>query len=462
MIEEFEYKGIWWLPDRPKEQIAGILRFTPNEGAILDLIGSFKDIKDMSKVFEPEFILGISTNGENITLHKCLEIKSSFSIPGIPTSSFHANLVFIGAHFHRLEDIKFKSMSVHYLHLEEWANISGFDENLWDKEGVLTVRYKSPEPFQANISDELKISIKSQATEMSLSVAPKQATIKEKTEIKVETSEDKPFEDYRKIMAHIQNFLTLAVTELVHPTAIQGITSLNEEMMNNKTHYPPVKIVYRLPDIPKPPKTLLESDMLFTFGDISDRFEVFLKKWFEKADLLQPVYDLYFGTLYNPHMYLEHRFLSLIQAIESLHRRIHGGQYLPNEEYKDVYNALLSAIPDRVPTELKERLKEYLKYGNELSLRQRLKGVFDKYHETLNAFIEDKKAFIQKVVDTRNYLTHYDEDLEERAASGADLYHLTQKLKLLLEICLLTELGFSSAEIKGLFSRNRRYQHESI
>jgi len=47
MIEKFEYKGIWWLPDKPKERISGTLKFTPDEGAILDLIGSFK-----IKIFE--------------------------------------------------------------------------------------------------------------------------------------------------------------------------------------------------------------------------------------------------------------------------------------------------------------------------------------------------------------------------------------------------------------------------
>jgi len=107
-------------------------------------------------------------------------------------------------------------------------------------------------------------------------------------------------------------------------------------------------------------------------------------------------------------------------------------------------------------------LENKLKYGNEFSLIKKLNGIFNKYQENLNEFIKNKKIFIKKVVDTRNYQTHHDEDLKELSASGEELYHLTQKLKILLEICLLTELGFSSVEIKGLFSRNRRYKHESI
>lgn len=464
MIEEFEYNGIWWLPGKSKKQISGTLRFTPDEGAILNLIGSFKDIKDINEMLEPEIILGVSSNGKKITLYKCFETKSSLNFPGFQTSSFYANMVFIGTHFQNSEDIKFKSISVHYSHLDEWVNISGFDIDIkhLGKEKEVIIKYKLPEPFQAEISDGLKISINFQASLPPLSVVQKEATIKQKTEIKIETSEDKSFEDYIKIMYHIQNFLTLGITEPVYPLAITGITEENKEMRDDKVYYPPVEIFYKLPDIPKGHKPLPPSHMLFTFKDISDRFESFLRNWFKKADLLEPVYSLYFATLYNPRLYLEYRFLSLIQAIESYHRCIYGGKYLSNEEYKSVYNALVNAIPKGIGNDLKDRLKVYLRYGNEFSLRKRLKEIFDKYQEILDGFIENKKCFIEKVVDTRNYLTHYDKELKERAAKEKDLYRLTQKLKICLEICLLTELGFSSEKIKALFSRNRRYKHESI
>jgi len=159
MIKEFEYDGIWWLPDNPRKQVSGTLRFTPDAGAVLDLIGSFKDIKDMNKTLDPEVILGVSSNGKNITLHKCFENKLSLSIPGLLTSSFYANLVFIGAHFQDLKYIKFKSISVHYLYLDEWVNISGFDIKPLRKEKEVIIKYKQPEPFQANINDEFKVLI---------------------------------------------------------------------------------------------------------------------------------------------------------------------------------------------------------------------------------------------------------------------------------------------------------------
>ncbi|HOV32941.1 MAG TPA: hypothetical protein PLX23_06225 [Candidatus Hydrogenedens sp.] len=249
----------------------------------------------------------------------------------------------------------------------------------------------------------------------------------------------------------------LGTTEPVYPLAIEGITEINKRIIpinsDSSPCYPPVKIFYRLMNIPKAYKSLSPYNMLFTLTDISDRFETFLKNWFDKADLLEPFYNLYFGILYNPPTNPRPRFLSLIQAVESFHRRKFGGQYLKKEDYNKIYEVLTKAIPDDVVCDLKERLKEYLKYGNEFSLRKRLKGIFKEYQEILNKFIENQNAFIELVINTRNYLTHHDEELRESAANSKEITSLTERLKMLAEICLLTELEFSSEEIKGFFLR---------
>jgi len=455
MMEEFEYKGIWWLPDNPEKQISGTLTFTPSEGAVLDLIGSFEDIKDMNKMLEPEIILGTTSNGKNITLHKCFETKSSVSLPGFQISSFYANVIFIGAHFQKSEDIKFKNISVHYSHLDEWTNISGFDIQYLPEREV-AVKYKVPESIKASINDDYNIHIIFRAEYPVRSTVQKEANIKQITYIKIEASQEKILEEYWKTMYQIQNFLSLGVMSPVYPLTIEGTTEVNKTIIESKTYYPPVKIVYRLGDVRIVSKTLLPFDMLFTFRDISDRFEGFLKNWFGRAELLEPVYDLYFGTLYNPRMYLQHWFLSLVQAIESYHRRVMKNHELPEEEHNKRIAEILSMAPEKHV----DWLKGELVYSNEPSLRSRLREIFEKYSDIVKDFIEDKDAFIQKVVITRNYLTHYDSNLKEQAAKGKELYQVTQKLRISLEICLLTELGFSLEDIRNLFSRNRQYKRE--
>jgi hypothetical protein len=457
VIEDFEYKGMWWLPAEPEKQVPGTLRFTPNEGATLDLIGSFRDMTQMGTTLDPEIILGFS--GKRITLHKCLEIGAQWG--GLAQTSFHAKTVFVGAHFQKPEHIKFKALQVHYLYLDEWVNISGFDiEYSSDKHDVV-IKYKVPEPIRVAVGDDYRISIWIQSIYPGISMVQKEARIKQKTHIVIEPSEEKSFDEYWNIMYRIRNFLSLGVMERVYPLEIKGETEVNKQMIEgSEAYYPLVEIFYQSPDIPRAPKTIYPYEMLFTFESISDRFESFLRNWFERMELLEPVYNLYFATLYNPRIYLEHKFLSLTQIVEPFHQHVYGGGYLSDEDYKETYDALVNVIPDWIEKDFRESLKTKLKYGNEFSLRKRLRDICNEYWEILSKFIDNKDAFIDWVVDTRNYLVHHDEDLKERTASPRDLFRLNQKLRLIVEICLLTELGFTLEEVKELFATHRRYRQE--
>ena len=495
MIEKFEYKGIWWLPENPEEQIYGTIRFTPSEGAVLDLMDSFRDTQTKARIgSHEEIIIGRSSDEKDITLYKC-RLKS---YSGSQESSFHAGVVFIGAHFQKPEDIKFKSIDVRYSHLDEWTNISGFDiQGSFGEEVV--IKYKLPEPIKASINGDCEICIFIRAEYPSHNVVQKEANIKQRTYIKIKTSEEKSFEEYEKIMYRIQNFLSLGVWKPVYPLTIEGITEANKE----------VEISYELIEIPKASKTLLPENMLFTFKDISDRFDVFLRNWFKQAkpSELKPTHDLYFGTLYIPLMYREPHFLSLAQAVESFHRRKYEGIYLvykkklciwnkvPGNDDEKLRQSLLHEIgipwagsakihktndnsicisngvnSAKIEIDRKKREatlttdagKSFDLKVKEISLEERLREIFNEYqHEIPGPFIRDKSDFINKVVATRNYLTHYDENLKKRAASGNDIFRLILELKILLEICLLNELGFSSKEIEDGSSKIlRRYQQE--
>ena len=96
---------------------------------------------------------------------------------------------------------------------------------------------------------------------------------------------------------------------------------------------------------------------------------------------------------------------------------------------------------------------EKLKYGNELSLRHRLQRIIEPFKE----FIGDKNEpdkLIGSIVDTRNYLTHYDESLKTRAASGDKLIRLYRKMEAIFQLRLLQELGFTRTEIQSIFDKN--------
>jgi len=53
-------------------------------------------------------------------------------------------------------------------------------------------------------------------------------------------------------------------------------------------------------------------------------------------------------------------------------------------------------------------------------------------------------------------LTHYDVDLKKKSAKGKELFVITEKLRIFVEMCFMKELGFSLEEINSLICK--RYQ----
>jgi len=167
------------------------------------------------------------------------------------------------------------------------------------------------------------------------------------------------------------------------------------------------------------------------------------------------VCDLYFATFHNPGMYLHHRFLSLTHAVESYHRRFVGGTELPEPQHRGRTEAILEATPD----EYRDWLEENLKYSNELSFRRRLKDLVAKHLPGAAEATPFGDFFIERVVTTRNYYTHYDETLKDKCARGQELYWLTRKLEVILQASLLSEMGFEQETISRFLSRNPKVQY---
>ena len=71
--------------------------------------------------------------------------------------------------------------------------------------------------------------------------------------------------------------------------------------------------------------------------------------------------------------------------------------------------------------------------------------------EPFGRFFGDNKqqsAFIDKVVVTRNYWTHFDSQIEAKAAKEQELWELTARLKELFQLHLLKLIGFDNVRIE--------------
>ena len=94
-----------------------------------------------------------------------------------------------------------------------------------------------------------------------------------------------------------------------------------------------------------------------------------------------------------------------------------------------------------------------MRYANEISLRKRLRQMLDPF-ASLYGGSKTVTSFVGRVVDTRNYLTHYDESLANRALRGEDLWNLCRKLEGLLQLHFLLLIGLDETVVSTISKDN--------
>ncbi|WP_294892721.1 HEPN domain-containing protein [uncultured Gilliamella sp.] len=185
--------------------------------------------------------------------------------------------------------------------------------------------------------------------------------------------------------------------------------------------------------------------MLFNFDNIKNNAEAVFNKWINAYENLSPTLFLYFSTKNNSINTISSKFLALAQALETYHRRISNEKLMPD----DIYESLLLEIVNSCPEQHKDWLYGRLKYGNEITLSKRLKkiiGPFKKYFGN-NA---QRQNLLKKIVDTRNFLTHYDKSLIDKSAKGKELWILYFNMEIILNLNFLHIIGFNDENIEDI------------
>jgi hypothetical protein len=451
-MDAFEYNGIWWLPGEPENQISGVLRFDPLKSINLQLIGIFNEKFSSSAEFV-QFIHGLTVDAKVVTLWDCYESRQHTWKSGYATdrSSYDVGVILFGHHFAKSEDILFESLSINYSALAEWIGAKVFDINEDKFSQQYTVNYRRPPEIKAALNNATVILRQSFGYSSNINEVKLAQTALVTVRPKQPTHIDALLKNY---FYHIRNFLSLGIGQPIYPQIVAGsVPEVREEI----SIYYPIKDASKFSTISHP------RNMLFSFTDISENFEEYLRAWFAKSELLDPVYELYFSILYSSDLYLNIQFLLLAQALEVYHRRRYKGTYLDSQEYKTVRKILIDAIPNFLSKDHKQSLQSRISFGNEYTLLTRLKlilnEVLDPYSAQVSALVEDREKFARKIKATRNYLTHFTVETDT-IFDTKERYIYVQKMKLLLQMCFLIELEIPPEQASQLIDQNRYYAHQ--
>lgn len=457
--QEFVKKGYFWLPDTPEKKIPGTLTIEDGGRIELEIVGYFHDdIESILKEDTFDRIVGEIEHDGYITLDDCFYLQKNIFGSSISKSTLHVHRALSGVAYAKDEDITFNSVSFSMDCLDEWVHISGFSVETVLEYYVTTIRYIPPEKISFSLTNGMELEIGFSHTFPS-GANITEAKITQKAYFKLKSEELRPLDDFVKVIYKLTHFICFATDEIVSIKNLEAKSSnIQREISVEKKVSIPIPLYYQsLPFSEKVAKKTWNS-MLFTFKTIETNAQSIFNAWIDAYDTLSPALNLYFATKSNTKKYLEEQFLGLIQGLETYHRRSSHETLME----QDKFDILVTEIKSHCSTEHLEWLDGRLKYGNEISLKTRLRRVVEPFQEKLgNA--SDRKRLLQQIVDTRNYFTHYDVTLKDKAAQGEELWRLCEKLEALFQLHFLKLIGFSDEEINTIvlesFSLKTKLSH---
>ncbi|WP_334471973.1 HEPN domain-containing protein [Arsenophonus sp. PmNCSU2021_1] len=264
---------------------------------------------------------------------------------------------------------------------------------------------------------------------------------RERAYFKLESEELLDLNDFTAVAFKITHLMCFAMDDVVAMKNVSATScEIPRDLGDGKQDSVPIKIYYQsIPYSEKVPKRD-SHDMLFNYGAIKDKAHQVFNNWINAYEYLSPAFGLYFSTKMGARKYLDGKFLAFAQGLEIFHRRTSDEKLMEPEVFES-----LAVCPDDHIDWLKGRLMQ----GNEINLRKRLKRLIEPFKEHLGTS-EERNKFIRKIVDMRNYLTHYNENLEGEFVKERNLYILCLKMEFILNLHFLNVIGFTVDEVKKI------------
>jgi len=443
--EEYIRTGYFWLPEKDNKKIPGVLTIRDGGDIELEIVGFFDDEVD---IFNDDFDLGriighVEKDGF-VTLENCFYTqKNSSFFGGISKSKVCVNKVLSGVSYEKDEVVTFNTLSFYVDCMDEWLGISGIKVYQDYKNKTTSISYTAPDTIIYYLDNEIELSI-CFASIFDTNIG--EVTISQKAYFKLKSDSLKPLIDFISLANKIIDFMSFAIDDTVSLKNVFATSSeIQREISVGKFVPIDIKIFYSSVRYVEKISIKTSNRMLFNYEIIKTNAQSVFNNWINAYELISPALNLYFSTKIGAQKYLDGKFLSLIQGLETYHRRISSEQLMDSDDF----NKLVEVILKNCPEENKEWLDGRLRYGNEINLAKRIKSIIEPFKNFLG---NDKKRknLIRKIVDTRNYFTHYNKDLENKATNGKELLQLCQTMEVIYQLHFFKIIGFTDIEIKNI------------
>ncbi len=443
--KSFEVPGDWFLPDHSDLKISGTLYYTP-EKTELQLNDAFTPLRGVINAGENKkaypLVYGITKNGEAMTILRPQQLEVSINLGSggwREPERLISTWLIIGAHIPA--DFGFSEVRFRVPGLQLWRSQPTIEHSIEVDQStgisspiyrVLPATKKTTPVPSLDATIEWGISWNSNTdlfTVISVGVS---------AWITIKSISPHVIEWYFEQQNKINTMLAFLAGTPMSPDCIEA--SLEDPRQQ-------VSILVAMSN-----PSYCSYKNTFNFFMPCDSMGIDIDKvvahWFEIYAKIQAPSQLALSILSSENLRLYIEFLSLMQSLEGFHRSLYNGSYMDEHEYKKVQDALGVAIPVGLTKDHKEALRSRIRYGNEFSLRKRLNELAEILSEPIRKIIFRGKGEIPKSwIDTRNYYTHWDENLRTNVLDGQELYFTNIRMKHFLRALYLDRMGIPHESI---------------
>ncbi|HVU37452.1 MAG TPA: HEPN domain-containing protein [Opitutales bacterium] len=398
MSEKREIPGMWWLPTDPNDRWVGTLTLQPNQSPHLSVTApvNFLDVKSK----KARIIHGHNEGGIPITLlFSCPPRVSQSQAMG--QMDLSAGYAVLGIHLDDAADFNVHTLMLKIQHLYEWSGISGFVKDTVRQPGEIHIRHCRPNDQSFVIDSDLSLELKAA---WSSSDKGYKKSIEESVSLAFQSALGLNLVRSKELLTAVRHLLHFASMETVWPVKIVAHKTGYGKTYGE--HFVLHDIELWSPNIGEYVKSpTWDQHWVFQLKDVQADFGGFFEKWLQfLKDYAEPM-GCYFTTIYHKLPYeVEH--LCLTQAFDAYH----GIKFVSHQN-----------------RDFEEKIKE----------------LAETHKASLNGLVDDAADFATTVLHNRNYYTHHNPVWKERGRVliGTDLFRLNEKLLLLFQMCVLSDMG---------------------
>ncbi|UIJ85255.1 hypothetical protein LZK77_16185 [Rhizobium leguminosarum] len=442
----FRCLGYWWIDGVQDRMVAGTFEYDPTTGCSLQLHGELWE----SPIEGPiPIIRGTSATNELLTLLKAWPIRNRHQDRTFAVVEAVCEVALVGD-FHPDSSFEFNSSSARFQHLDDWIHAK-YIERKYNKNGRLSYSIKPGQQASlacASGNYDLSFSADYHFEGTELQIAMESFT-------SMNLRPRKP-QKLEWLVKELMSVRALASLSFGLPAPLHSI-HLYGKTKQKKGFGKQTQSVSALFLEDGASKVSHSSYPIISLKRLQIVAPDILSAWYDLREPFAEAIDLLVLLLGRHHKTTAIGFLLTMQAFEAFDRKANPEPLVAEDVFKAVADAMIAAMPNIAPTNLRSKMKAAIRYANEPSLRNRLKALHKRLEEELNGdTLGFERSKIEPIVQTRNYFTHYPDDLRPLILSQENQTRETDRFVLILILLIFDQLGVPFRELlNGIFLNGR-------